>query len=217
MKDYRYALSNLKLNDDVYANLVQDALADIASKTGFFKKSFYFDVTNTTKQLDFAKMAFSAETDVSANTTSYVSGATNSGVKMKSFLSVVDILYQDTNMDVKPYKLDESLMGKEFKMITGKVGLFTGVNPEQGYYKRNLCIYSYVPQTEYVSGGEEDVISSALIAKLRFDAFSMFYEAQDGQFIVLLEKIYNSRINALKNTMQMYSVEQSKNIFGGLI
>jgi len=218
MKDYRYVVSNLKIEDDVYKALMDDALNDIAVKTNFFKKSFFFDVTMTTGELDFAKMAFLAENDISANTLSVPANATTSGIKMKSFLSVVDILRDSTNIGTIKFNKGTSALNDEFRLVTNSYGLYIGQIPDkQGIFKRYLCIYSYVPRVDFITGADEAVISGALTAKLKLDAFTMYYEPTDTNYLAVLKKNYEYELNKIKDLVQFNSIEQRKDNFKGLL
>lgn len=213
MKDYRYAISNLKLEDDVYEALVQDALNDIAIKTNFFKKDFMFDIPQDNKILHFDDMAYQAERDEYAYVSLTTDQPTDTGIYMKSFISVVDILFIDSSINTLKNKI-YSANHTDFHLIDESTGMYKLHDLNNGKdWKRYLCLYSYIPQSDLLTNRDEAFVRGAIIAKLRYDAYSLYYEQNDAGYLSLLENIYIKEIEKLINSIPQNNIIHTKNLF----
>ena len=216
MKDYRYYLRDLNVNDDEYKNLIQDICDEIFSKTNILKKNFLFDVTNKTNIYNVNAMLLAYEKDVYANINEDCpNDSCDTGSYSKNANSIIDIVLvkhitKDNEYEIKQLR---SSIGSDFYEDIDNILIYKGKKLEDGEIKRYKITVSTIPKIDSINLKIENEIRECLINGLRYKVNVMYNNTQYENIEYALKKDYYYSLNKLIDKYNVNAMYQKKDVY----
>jgi len=214
MKDYRYYLRDIELNDIEYQNIIDDIIVDIAYETNIFKKEITFDVIANKKYYDLNSILYMYEKDKNSVLSTSDDYVDNTGDYSRNLLHIIDVRLFDTSknreFNNKPIDSNVSSIGSDFIIENRSVLKYIGHELKDTEWRRYIAIVSFIPTIDQIEDQRETMIQNALLAGLRFKAQTLYTDQNDQQYHMNLKKIYELELNKLKNIEPMVAYWQNK-------
>ena len=215
MKDYRYYLRDLEIDDDEYLNLIEDLVTEIAYETDIFKKEIIFDVIPNQNYYNINSILGSYEKNTNSTIVTDDDTVNDTGDYSRSLKSIIDIRLFNTSKNVElgldPIDNRHSSLGSDFVVENETTLKYIGPKLEDGEWRRYFCLVSIIPNVKQIHDQRETKIQKALVNGLRYKAQSFYTDQNDQNFIIGLKKNYEYEVNHLKNIEPVNAYWQTKN------